>query len=290
MKGRLFASAVVLLFICVLFVVLALTESVAVKAPTRVAQVTVTDLPASLDRLYPPKAQGPVLLLAMHDLNAALVGIVVDISEGDREGAVANLESFVEQYRKNALLVPEWESWYPAEPAEELGKVVPSGTPEEVMAAVGNVGAVCHNCHLATMVTVQLKYHWPDFSTITVHDPVADAELDYPGLMQMLNANLTGVAIDLGQGQPENARAQLAAFRSHMVALRESCDACHDTDRAYFVDERIESLLADMGRTLDAVAPDPAIVAALSRRIGEESCFRCHLVHLPGAYSRFARP
>ena len=156
------------------------------------------------------------------------------------------------------------------------------------MAAVGRVGAVCHACHLATMVQVQLKYHWPDFGTVTVHDPVADAEVDYPAFMQMLNASMTGVAVNVNQGQPENARAQLAAFRSRMVKLRESCDACHDTERAYFVDERIESLLAEMGRTLDAAPPDPMAVAALSRRIGDESCFRCHLVHLPAAYSRSA--
>jgi cytochrome c556 len=174
------------------------------------------------------------------------------------------------------------------EPVEELGRIVPTGDPGEVLAAMGKVGAVCHHCHLATMVPVQLKYHWPDFGAISVHDPVTGAELDYAGFMQMLNASLTGVAMDLGQRQPENARSQLAALRSRMGALRESCDACHDTERAYFVDERIDSLLADMERTLDVSASDPTVVATLTQRIGKESCYRCHLVHLPAAYSPLA--
>lgn len=288
MKNRLFVVAAFLLFVCMMFVVPAPTESVATKDSHHAQQTTVTSLPASLDGLYPPAARRPVLLLAMHELNAALTGIVVDITENDREGAVANLKRFEKLYRENALMVPEWESWYPAEPVEELGRVVPGGDPGEVMAVVGSVGAICHDCHVVTMVPVQIKYHWPDFGAITAHDPVADADVDYPAFMQMINASMTGVAVNLRQGQLENARVQFAAFRSRMVELRESCDYCHDSERAYFVDERIESLLAEMGRSLDVAAPDPEAIAALNQRIGEESCFRCHLVHLPAAYSGFA--
>jgi cytochrome c556 len=285
MKGRLFVVAATVFVLCTLFAVLVLTESVTIEASPQAAPATVTSLPASLDGLYPPKAQRPVLLLAMHGLNAALAGIAVDISENDRAGAMTNFESFEKQYRDTAHLVPEWESWYPTKPVEELGKIVAGGNPGEVMAAVGKVGAVCHHCHLATMVPAQLKYHWPDFGAISVQDPVTGAELDYAAFMQMLNASLVGVGMDLGQAQPENARAQLAALRSRMGTLRESCDACHDTPRAYFVDERVDSLLVDMDRALDAAATDPATVTTLTRRIGEESCHRCHLVHMPAAYS-----
>ena len=288
MKGRLVVVvvAVAFLFAGILFVIPGLPESMTTDASHQAPESVATSLPASLERLYPPIAPRPALLIAMHELNEALTGIVVDITEGDREGAVTNLRSFQERYRENALLVPEWESRYPAEPVEELAKVVPGGNPEEVMAATARVGAVCHGCHLATMVPVQWKYHWPDFGTITVHDPVVNADVDYPTFMLMLNASMTGVAVNLKQGQPENARAQLAAFRSRMEELRGSCDACHDTERSYFVDQRIESLMEEMGRAIDAPRPDLMAVAALSQRIGEESCFRCHLVHLPAAYSR----
>lgn len=285
MTGRLSVFVAAVSFVGILLTFITLADPAATRPPSS-GQAPTTGLPSSLDDLYPPQAQRPVLLLAMHELNAALAGIVVDITEGDREGAMANLEILRDRYRESASLVPEWESWYPLEPVEELAKVVPMGDPGQVMPAVGKLGAVCHKCHLATMVPVQFKYRWPDFASVMVQDPVTGTEIDYPGFMQMLNAGLTGVATNLGQGQPDNARAQLAAFRSRMDGLRESCDTCHDTERSYFVDKQIEALLADMDRALEATVPDPTAVAALSRRIGEESCTRCHLVHLPAAYSQ----
>lgn len=288
MRGRFFVVAAVLFFMMMCSVGLALTETTH-KASNNLASAAAAALPASLDALYPPNAKEPVLLVSMHRLNAALAGIAVDISENDRQGAVADFETFRSAYNETASLVPEWKSQYPAGPVEELGKVMPQGAPGDVMAAVGRVGAVCHDCHVATMVPVQLKYRWPGYGEIVVHDPVTNADLDYAAFMQMLNASLAGVGVDLGQGQPENARAQLAALRSRMVVLRESCDACHDTERAYFVDGRIESLLAEMERALGAASPDPVAVASLSRRVGEESCSGCHMVHLPSAYSGFVK-
>lgn len=258
------------------------------RAPSQNSQAGAVTLPASLDALYPPKASSPVLLLAMHGLNTSLAGIAVDVSEDDRQGALANFESFRDRYEETARLVPEWASRYLSQPVEELGRVLASGTPEAVMAAMGNVGAVCHQCHLTTMVPVQQKYHWPDFGEIRIQDPIIKAELDYPSFMQMLNANLSGVGTDLEQGQMENARMQLAALQSRMATLKESCNDCHDSERAYYVDEQVEKLLAGMKEALDASDFDPALVAQMSRRLGEESCSRCHLVHLPAAYSGLA--
>jgi len=226
--------------------------------------------------------------MAMHGMNAALAGIVVDISEDDRPGALANFENLKKHYEECRALVAEWESLYPASPVEELAQVLPSGAPGDVMAAVGKVGAVCHDCHVTTMVPAQQKYHWPSFRGVSVHDPVSGTDVDYAAFMQMLNASLTGVGNDLGQGQAANAASQFAALRSRMVALRESCDACHDSERAYFVGQPVDALLDEMQNALDGTSSDPSVVAQMGRRIGEESCTACHLVHLPAAYSRQA--
>lgn len=289
MMGRHFAAAVVLAFPFVVPAGLAPAESGAQAEPAHGTPAVAPALPASLDGLYFPKSQGPVYLMAMHGLNASLAGIMVDMSENDQSGAAANFERFEKQYRDVSRMVPEWTSWFAAEPVEELGHAVMGGVPGEVMAAAENVGALCHRCHLTYMVPVQQKYHWPDFRTITVHDPVVDADLDYAPFMQMLNASLIGIGMNLEQGQVENARVQLTAFRSRMEELKESCDACHDGARAYFVDERVESLLADMQSALQGATVDPAVIASLSQRLGEESCFKCHLVHMPAAYSGYAR-
>lgn len=242
--------------------------------------------PPSLDALYPPKASGPVFLQTMAELNASLAGIVVDLQENDRAGVMAGFERFQSLYRKTASMVPEWSSRYPEEPLARLEGALREGAPDAVMAAVGRLGAVCHDCHLTAMVPAQQKYRWADFGSITVQDPIRGVDLSYPEFMQMLNMSLAGIGVDLGQGQADGARLHLDALAARMAALRESCGACHDTERAYFVNAGIDSLLSGMRRILWDGNADPGAIARFSREIGTESCSNCHLVHLPAAYAR----
>jgi len=222
----------------------------------------------------------------MYRLNEALTGIVIDLNENDRQGVTEHFEGFQSLYRDNSRLVPEWADRYPDEPVKALGTAVEKGSPEEVMAAIGTVGAVCHSCHVSAMVAVQQRYHWPDFSTIAVPDPIRNADLPYPAFMQMLNASLTGIQVDLVEGQPDRAGKHLEDLVARMAALKESCQACHDTERAYYTDDRIDHLLSRMSEALATPGSDPGPVLELTRKLGEESCSRCHLVHLPAAYAR----
>lgn len=257
------------------------------KAP---APSTSAPLPASLEALYPPNAAAPVFLLSMFEMNNPLAGIVVDLFEGDLDHAKANFEKFRTQYLATSKLVPEWQkAYYPLKPVEELGTALQTNDRNQVMAAIGNVGMVCHNCHTANMVKVQQKYQWPDFKLIAVNDPLTNQGVDYPTLMQYLNANFTGIGVDLEQGQVENARKQFQGFNARFQALKESCGSCHNTERKYYVDESVQSLIAKLGQALEASSIDPKLVAELSQGIGKENCAKCHLVHLPAAYAKLGR-
>jgi len=77
-------------------------------------------LPASLDNYYPPKAQGPAYLMAMHKLNMPLAGLVCDLFENDMGNVFMNLDEFKAEYRGVAGLVPEWTDEYPEAPLTEL--------------------------------------------------------------------------------------------------------------------------------------------------------------------------
>lgn len=241
-------------------------------------------LPESLVALYPPRSHSPLFLNTMLQLNGALAGIVVDLSERDMKGAAADFESFNRLYHDAADMVPEWKARYPEEPVGKLAAALDSGAPEGIMAAVGEVGETCHGCHVETMVPVQQRFHWPEFGSLTVQDPVQNADVPYPVFMQMLNTSLTGIGLDFGQGQAENARAQFDAFAARMAALKTSCGTCHDTERAYYVDAGIDSLVGRLGTALGG--QDPGLVMQLSQDLGKASCSGCHLVHLPAAYSR----
>jgi cytochrome c556 len=253
--------------------------------PDAAAPATAVHLPASLSALYPPAATEPVYLLAMHALNAALAGLVADLGEGDMPGVRANFEQFRGHYQKTSDLVPEWKSSFPMEPVQALAAALEKGTPEEIMPAVGRVGAVCHSCHLQALVPAQQAFHWPSFGDVSVHDPVTEAELDFAAFKQMLNANLVGIGVDLEQGQPANAKAQFEGFAARMDALKETCESCHDTERRYYVDQSVTDLIASMRLVLDSDPVDAKAVGQISRRVGESSCSGCHLVHMPAAYS-----
>lgn len=240
-------------------------------------------LPESLDALYPPRSHSPLFLQTMLRLNGALAGIVVDQSENDAEGVAADFKSFNRLYHDAAEMVPEWTSRYPEEPVRDLASALVAGVPEATMAAVAVVGETCHHCHLETMIPVQQRFRWPEFGSLTVQDPVQNADLPYAAFMQMLNTNLTGIGLDFGQGQAENARTPFDAFAARMTALKESCGACHDTERTYFVDAGIDSLVGRLGDALGG--QDPGLVMQISQDLGRMSCSGCHLVHLPAAYS-----
>jgi len=244
-------------------------------------------LPASLDNLYPPKADGPVLLQAMVGMGTSFSGMVTDFMEGDFDNAQHGYADFRVQYGKLSLLVPEWAGKYPTQPMDELGAALESRDPAKFMPAVEHASGVCHACHVQTMTQVQQRFHWDDFQVITVSDPASKHDVPFRVFMQMLDGDLTGVHVDLAQGQIDQARQHALGLATRYEALRDACTACHDSERSYYVDP---STLAMIGKLREVLASDPVdrgSVQKLVQGVGMESCHKCHLVHGPAALARY---
>jgi len=244
-----------------------------------------SSLPGSLDTFYPPSSDRPVYLLGMLRLENSFSGIVVDLMEGDLEGARGSFSDFRNRYREAADMVPEWKREYPEDPVRELGEALTDGNREAAMKAFGAVGAICHRCHVAAMVPVQQKYHWGDFEGSVIRDPVGSGTIPYPVLKQFLSANLTGITHDLRQGQADNARKQYEQFRARFDALGGSCSGCHEKERRNYVDREMRSAVDSLGEALRGGTVDADSVTALVQEIGRESCSKCHRVHLPAAHA-----
>jgi hypothetical protein len=243
-------------------------------------------LPASLDRYYPPAAPKPEYLFRMAGMGNALTGIIVNLTESDLPNVKAQYDRFNAQYRELRTLVPEWRNRFPLKPVDELGAALRGGDQGKIMAAMKNVGQTCNSCHVETMVGVQQKYHWPDFRPVAVHDPLSGKGMEFAELMHALDMGLTGVGVNLEEGQRENAQKQYQGFRTRFAALKETCVQCHDSERRYFVDGDVQAMVDTLGSLLEAPAPDRKRVEGLAAGIGTESCFRCHLVHVPAAFSK----
>jgi hypothetical protein len=151
------------------------------------------------------------------------------------------------------------------------------------MKAFAEVGESCHRCHVEAMVPVQQRYRWGDFGALTVKDPLSGADTGYAQFKKYLATNLAGIAVDLKQGQAENARKQFEGFKARFRALGDSCQGCHEGKTIAFAGRDVQNALEEMGKALGGKTVDAEAVTGLSRKIGGESCSKCHLVHVPAA-------
>lgn len=242
-------------------------------------------LPSSLDNHYPPKADGPVYLFAMYEMAKPFSGLVCDVFENDFDNARTNFANFKKGYSAVSNMIPEWKHLFPLAAIDELGSALEAGDPRKIMAAYETAGGVCDGCHRQYMPAVYQKYHWGDFGAITVADPLTNEDVSFRRSMLLMETSFTGAGVDLEQGQLENARKQFQAFSSRFRAMAGTCGGCHESERKYYADEQILGMIDSLGALLNEEIVDPAAAGALFQGIGMESCRKCHLVHLPAAYS-----
>lgn len=257
--------------------------------PTAAPGAAPAALPATLENLYPPKAKAPVYLMKMIELAHAFEAVMVDLFEKDQANLKADLDRFKAAYVATSKLVPEWQHKFTQEPLQAFEAALGSGDQQKVMGAVGQLSGVCESCHVANMAPVQFRFHWRDIAAIKVTDPITKQELPFKQFKHMLSAALTGISVNLRQGQQEAAEKSYQAFKARFGALAGTCSECHDTDRRYYVDDDMQKIVDELGQAM--ANPDPKTMMQLGQRIGRDSCFKCHLVHVPAAMSKArARP
>ena len=259
----------------------------------RVLKEIAGPLPASLDKFFPPIAPVPVFLFEMFALAGPFEGIMIDLQQGDIAGVQTNYEAFKAQYEKLAGFVPEWKDRFPNDPVDNLGEALKSSDPQKIGQAMGQVGQTCGSCHLLFQAKAFQQYHWGDFHAIKITDPLSKESLEFDDFMIRLAGSFGGIGNDLAQGQLDNARNNFSAFSTQFETFSsKACVECHkdpagnEIPRKYFVDENITQLIAQLGQALEAETPDAAAIQQLSGAIGNESCMKCHLVHVPAAKTK----
>jgi len=243
-------------------------------------------LPYALDSLYPPVAKSPVYLEEMVSLSNSFAAIMIDFQANDNANAMKHFEEFKAKYEKCSELVPEWKNKYSTEHVNALGEALKSGTPEAVMRSYELVGANCHSCHLQYMSDVQYKYHWPDFADFIITDPILKKDLSYARFMMFIVTSMIGIEVDLQEGQIENARNHLSRFASRFETLTESCELCHADQRHHFVDNSMQEVLLSLQEAFEAEPIDIQLLRTSLQTLGTESCYKCHLVHIPPTYAK----
>lgn len=261
-------------------------EATGINAADREIPGVLPQPPASLDQFYPPVADGPLYMFRMMDLNNLFVGVINDVMTNDLENAMAGLENFRKEYADISNLIPEWKDYYPAEPLEIFSQAARAGDPGQLMPAVEELGKVCHRCHVSTMTPVKYKYHWGDFASIAMEDPFRGGSMDYKALMQYLNAGLAGIGNELSQDQAQGAMGQYQVFNVAFQLMKGTCRQCHQLEREYYVDQGVQTMIDRLGVVLSSTEINRDEVGDYIAAIGTESCFNCHLVHLPASLTK----
>lgn len=243
-------------------------------------------LPESLDQFYPPNKPIPLYQITMIELAHKFSGTVSDILENDMDNAALSFEAFKESYIEVSEMVPEWKEKFPIEPVEKFGEAISTKDISQIMPTVGAVGRDCYNCHISYMVPAQQKYRWDNFGELVLTDPLSGDELGFVDLMRRMESNYVGIHTDLIQGQNENATKQFAGFKTRFEAISEACMICHNTERYYYVSEDITDIISKLEIELSKPEADIKAVDGYMQAIGQESCSKCHLVHIPAAYGQ----
>jgi hypothetical protein len=221
--------------------------------------------------------------MQMHAMVTPMMAGVNSVMAGDMEKAALHFEEFGKQYEGTSKMVPEWTYRFDMALIDSLNQAAASGDPEATMKALETVGQTCHHCHYDNMAKVQALYEWPKFSEVRVDNPQG-GELTLRQVMQRVEGTLLGVGISLKEGNAEQARGQVQAFKQAFSLLEEVCENCHETERTYFVDASAKNLISRLEKVVAKPSPDAAAAGKLIQNIGEETCFKCHMVHVPAAF------
>ena len=243
-------------------------------------------LPPSLNALYPPVTEIPVFLFKMIEMANSLNASGINFFEADYLSMQGSFSHFKTVYTEFSGLVPEWKEYFPQKEVDELGVALNSKEMEKVELAFENLGKVCHNCHIANMTRVQHKFAWGNFSDISITDPVYGKENSFSEIMHFMTISYDGITTDLIEGQLEYSRKHFTDFSSRFEAMSETCIVCHDSEREYYIDDNIQNMIKAIGEEIAKDKPEVEKIKDLTKGIGFESCYKCHLVHTPAAFSQ----
>ena len=243
-------------------------------------------LPQSLDHYYNETTGRPFeYLLEMYELGESMMGIPVNLGQGDYINASESFEEFSESYIYSSEMVPQWQRYYNLKAVDDLGRALADGDQDAIEIAMGDIGETCSDCHLDTMTPVYYKYYWGDFREVNIQTP--DGPLPWKvAKMYYLLMGFDGIWVNIKEGDQDGAQQSFELFDSMFDNMNASCLDCHDSEPRYYVSEDIQTMIDDMGAKIEAGGVANLTAANYLRYGIGDSCHRCHIIHMPPQYAK----
>lgn len=242
-------------------------------------------LPQSLDQYYTePEFPGMPFeyLLEMYKLGESMIGIRVNLVQGDYINAGKSFEDFSQNYEDSSRMVPKWKKYYNLKAVKKLGHTLDAGDPDAICKAMKKVGETCSDCHLDTMTPVYYKYYWGDFREVNIQTPTGNKSWE-EAKMNYLLMGFDGIGVNIKEGDQAGAQQSFELFDSMFDNMTDACFECHESKPRYYVSEDIQTMIDYMGANISAGNLEEA--NGLRYGIGD-SCHRCHIIHMPPQYAK----
>ena len=236
--------------------------------------------PKSLDKFY-PEGQPPIYLQKMFDMATPMEGIAVNAQEGDWVNASMYFKTFSAVYKKNSELVPEWEHYFDTNIVKKIGNDINAKSPK-VFVDIGKLGVSCEKCHTENKYQVWIKYNWKNFDNIDVNTTnPSEPVLPWPDAMEKyLAPSFDGMPINLAEGKRDLANQSFNMFRAQLLNFKDACKECHgNVERKYFVDNDTMAIVDQLG--VQVRAGNLTGAGPLIGQIGNDVCYKCHVLHEP---------
>lgn len=241
------------------------------------------ELPGSLAQYYETKPSP--YLINMFELSESMVGITVNIQQGDMENASEYYNQFSQNYDHSAGMVPEWQGYYNLDAVDEIGTALETDNISAVFEAIGKVGASCTGCHIENNPAVWNKYNWNDFRDLKMDTPQGPLQWIHAKNMFLLTG-YDGIGINIKQGNPSSANQSFSLFKSMFDNMSETCTSCHTSERRYYVSEDVQTMIDEMGDKIKAGdSTNMSAADGIRQGIGME-CYGCHVLHMPAQYAK----
>lgn len=237
-------------------------------------------LPPALDKLYKgsvPETPSSTYIAEMFKLADPLVGIGVNVQEGDMANARANFTEFKAQYKTLSKMVPQWKGYWDINPVNQLESDLNNNNVPAIFIDIGKIGQICSKCHGNEMPQVWAKYYWNDFDTVNVSTP--EGNLTWTDAMtKYLDTGFSGIGLNIREGKQQDALNSSILFKTMMLNFKQACNDCHKTPRYYFVSDDDFSQIDEMQHDIETGNFSGAQNVQI--QLGD-ACIRCHIIHVP---------
>jgi cytochrome c556 len=262
-----------------LFITLAITLVTSNASAGEDREITVSQPPLSIEQWYKPANKRQVWLHTMFRLRREMQAMTEYAAFEDKERLVSWSEKFVKDYRSIGEMVPEWADELETEQVEHLVAAANKGDFAGVATAQQKIGQSCMGCHKEYRAVTAALLRGANFSTAVVEDGETMEELQYKDFMVGLSTAMNRIVIAIDDNRFDVATSAYELLGQRIDDLKESCSACHKTDRQrdYLLGTEAMAQLQELGRLIEAKE-----VTASQRALGGmavEVCATCHSIH-----------